>query len=595
MTDTVPVAQWITLQAEVNTLQRENRELQAEVRRLMDEKMAWMEEKAKTQHGAPENGEQKYSSGEEMRETIFEKFYDYPTGQFGLIPLFNYCRTHNVPSEVVREVLAFDHRESVVLPDNLLELIGTANAISFFESIVFQLPQRKDIVGHFYSLEDCYMQYKQGKVPLEMLRAYGAGFNTTRCELTKDAIDAIQSAGLSVSDYLTTVLPLLPQVTGLSLPDDLNTLVGDANVKEVLEATLAALPNLKSITGYFKSLEDCYTQYKQGNVPRKILEAYCAGDDNTTYKLTADTIGAIQSAELSVAEYLATVLPLLPKVTTLQLPTNLNSLIKDGKGEEVFKTAVSSLPELDCITGYFSNVENCYVQYKQGHISLEVLRAYAKGCVATTLDLSPDATPYLQSAGLSVLDYLSTVIPHLPTVSHFILPDNLIALIGNDNVVRFFKIFASSPRGSFAITGYFRGLEDCYVQYTKGDVPLEVLKACCAACNTGSYQLTQEAVKTVQSAGLSVSEYLSTVVPLMSGTFEIRLNHTDITTLDWCEAVVPNINQVDISGCPNIRDFTPLLWLEWLREVKYDKHTNRPFSAVKDQLKSKGVTLTKLN
>ncbi|CAD2214494.1 hypothetical protein AGDE_13316 [Angomonas deanei] len=341
MSDTVPAAFF----AQWSALQEENRQLQQKVNDLTNVKMDWLEERVTLQNKYDnlkkehdelveehrdymeeminlntrlkqelDKANDKQFKMEEVKKVLMEKFYDCSVGQFDLIALFNYCKAYGVSADVMKATLTADHRKKLTLPSGLNSLVGDDNVKEFFETVA-ALPNLKSITGYFTSVEDCYIQYKEGNISRKVLEAYCAGSDRTSCQLTSSIFNTIRSAGLSVSDYLSMVLPLLPQVTGLSLPDDVNTLLGDADVKELLEAAVASLPSLKSITGYFTSIEDCYIQYKEGNISRKVLKAYCGGYNTTTYQLTRDEVNTLQSAKLSVSEYLTTILPFLPKVT----------------------------------------------------------------------------------------------------------------------------------------------------------------------------------------------------------------------------------------------------------------------------------------
>ncbi|CAD2214493.1 hypothetical protein ADEAN_000194000 [Angomonas deanei] len=517
MTDTVPAAffaQWVALQGRVDdltnekmawvkeesVLREENRELREKYDQLnkvhdalVEEHQNYMEEminlNTRLKQELEEAKDMRFKMGE-VKKVLMEKFYNYSTGQFDLIALFNYCRTHSVPTDVIKDALSEDGRETLSLPNDLNSLVGHAHVKQFLEAIVAALPNLKCITGYFTSIHHCYLQHKEGNVPRKVLEAYCAGYNRTTYQLTQDEVNTIQSAALSVSDYLTTVLPLLPQVTDLFLPDNLGSLVGEVNVKEVLEAIVASLPNLKCITGYFTSIHHCYLQHKQGNVPRKVLEAYCAGYNESDYTVTQDIRNDLQLAELSVSEYLRTVVPLLSKVTGLSLPDDLNTLLGNANVKEFLEAIVASLPNLKSVTGYFTSIHHCYLQHKEGIVPRKVLEAY------------------------------------------------------------------------------------------------------CGGYNRTTYQLTNDAINTIQSAGLSVSEYLSTVLPLLPEVTDVSLYKTKITTLDWCERLPERVSMVDISGCPKIKDYTPLLKMKGLKDVYYNGFAHSSFQRVKEQLTGRGVKYT---
>ncbi|EPY22498.1 hypothetical protein AGDE_13320 [Angomonas deanei] len=309
MTDTVPVAQWIALQTEVNTLQRENRELQAENRLLqgklndlLNEKVTLAEERItlqnkydnlKKEHDAlvevhhdyaeemrkifnhqreqPLEAEkcanalraemerqdtmtkQKARNGDQ-RKVLLDTFYDCSTGQFDLALLFSYCKAYRVHRDVVKEALTADRRETLTIPDDLKSSVGDANVGEFFETIVAALPNLKSVTGYFTSLEDCYIQYKRDEVPREVLEIYCAGSGKTAYQLTKNTSSTLQSAGLSVSEYLATVIPLLPQVMSVSVCEsNITTLDWCEGLPErVTRLDISGCPNIQDYTPLLK-------------------------------------------------------------------------------------------------------------------------------------------------------------------------------------------------------------------------------------------------------------------------------------------------------------------------------------------------------
>ncbi|CAD2214470.1 hypothetical protein ADEAN_000191700 [Angomonas deanei] len=351
MTDTVPAAffaQWVALQGRVDdltnekvtlveeksalreeriTLQNKYDNLKKEHDELVEEHRDYAEEMTSINTRLKQELEEALAEKEEskrqmhvtremcdFRLCLTENCYNCMAGQFDLIKVFKYYKENTISVYSIREILNSDHRETLNLPKRWKSSVEDANVREFFETIVAALPNLKSITGYPEGLAHCYVMYTQGNVPRQVLEAFCGGYNETTYYLTQDAIKAIQSAALTLSDYLSTVIPLLTKVTDLSLPDSLNASIGDDNVGEFLEMIVAALPNLKSITGYFTSLEHCYIQHKEGIVPRKVLEAYCGNYGKTTYELTNNTILAIESSELTVSGYLITVIPLLPEV-----------------------------------------------------------------------------------------------------------------------------------------------------------------------------------------------------------------------------------------------------------------------------------------
>ncbi|EPY22486.1 hypothetical protein AGDE_13276 [Angomonas deanei] len=264
MSDTAPdpfFAQWTALQERVNELTNEKMawvekritlknkydmitekcaEMSVQQRALVSENRGWREKygRLKKEHDALVEEHQDYMGEmvnvstrlkeeleeaksskkptggmDEQRKVLLDKFYDCSVGQFDLIALFNYYKAYGVSADVMKETLTADHRETLTLPDDLNTLVGEANVKQFFEKIIAALPNLRCITGHFKGPWDCYVQYKQGGVALPVLEAFCGGYNGTSYQLTQDEVKALQSAELSVSDYLITVLPLLPRVT----------------------------------------------------------------------------------------------------------------------------------------------------------------------------------------------------------------------------------------------------------------------------------------------------------------------------------------------------------------------------------------------
>ncbi|EPY22497.1 hypothetical protein AGDE_13321 [Angomonas deanei] len=297
MDDTIPVVRWDVPQTEVDTLQRENRELQAENRvlqgklnDLLNEKMTWLNEKVtlveeksvlreeritlqnkydnlrkehdeqveehhdyaqemsgmvrekdaqldkalKDMEKLREEMEKQYrimakqeslKKKEKQREVLLDKFYDYRTRRLDLALLFNYCEAHRVPADVIEDTLTSDHRETLTIPDKLNSLVGDDNVKQFFETIVAALPNLKSITGYFTSIEDCYIQYKRGKVPQKVLEAYCAGIEDSQYILPECVINALNDAEQDISEFLSTVMPLYPFVTFVSVEvSDISTL-----------------------------------------------------------------------------------------------------------------------------------------------------------------------------------------------------------------------------------------------------------------------------------------------------------------------------------------------------------------------------------
>ncbi|CAD2214415.1 hypothetical protein AGDE_15477 [Angomonas deanei] len=169
------------------------------------------------------------------------------------------------------------------------------------------------------------------------------------------------------------------------------------------------------------------------------------------------------------------------------------------------------------------------------------------------------------------------------------LPDNLNTTMELANVKEFFKVIVASLPSLKCISGYTEGMIHCYALYNDGSVPRKVLKAHCAGFNGTTYELTNNTIHTIQSAKLSVSKYLATVLPLLPKVTSVQLSNTSITTLEWCEGLPENIVSISMSNCPDIQDCTPLLKMKGLKEVSYNKKTNPSFNTVKGELEKKKV------
>ncbi|CAD2214382.1 hypothetical protein AGDE_13604 [Angomonas deanei] len=426
---------------------------------------------------------------DDLRLCLMEKCYDGRARQFELIRVFLYCKENRVSANVIKDILSSDDRDEVILPDNLNSYIGKANVGEFFETVVTALPNLKYIYGYSKSILNWYALYRRGKLPHKVLEIFCAQFSEDCYELTDQGVRALRLVNLSLRDFLTTALPLMPQVTGLRLPYNFNSLVGDDNMKEFFETIVAVLPNLKSISGYPRSLEHCYVLYKRGEVPRKVLEIYCVQVSRHCYEVTEEALRKIRSDNLSVSEYLTTVLPLLSNVVILSLQDDFDAFVGDTDVKEVLEVIVAALPELKSIMGYPEGPVHCYVQYKQCKISENTLKAY------------------------------------------------------------------------------------------------------CAVVDGGTcYRMTERMINILQSSRLSVSEYLATVIPLLSEVTRVRLFKINITTLDWCEAMPDRITEVGIISCSNIEDWTPLLKMKGLKYLSYSTLPHNPVvDQVVQELTDKGV------
>ncbi|CAD2214416.1 hypothetical protein AGDE_15479 [Angomonas deanei] len=303
MSDTVSAA---------TALQEENRKLQERVNELMDEKMAWVEEKKTLQDENRElrekydelkteydelvaehrdyteemvdvNTRLKAELGEArsdltaLRETLAEeeeliremcvtkemddlrlclteKCYARMTGQFDLFKMFKYCKENCISAHVIKETLNSDHRETLTLPKKLKSSVGDANVKEFFETIVAALPKLKSITGYPEGVVYCYVIYRKGSVALSVLKAYCSNIKAAGYKLTQDEVNTLQSAGLSVSEYLSTVIPLLPEVMSVSVYEsNITTLDWCAALPDrITRIDISDCPNIQDCTPLLK-------------------------------------------------------------------------------------------------------------------------------------------------------------------------------------------------------------------------------------------------------------------------------------------------------------------------------------------------------
>ncbi|CAD2214386.1 hypothetical protein ADEAN_000183100 [Angomonas deanei] len=229
--------------------------------------------------------------------------------------------------------------------------------------------------------------------------------------------------------------------------------------------------------------------------------------------------------------------------------------------------------------------------YKQGDVAPSVLEAYCSNINGTDYTLMQEEVIALQSANLSVSEYLTTVLRLLPKVATLDLPCSRCTLIGYDNVGGVLEaVSASLPY--VKIVCRIDGLEDCYIGYSYGLLPLHEMQGYCAGLRDTMYQLTDNTVHTIKSAGLSVSQFLTTMLPLLSRVTSVWIFHAKIPTLGWCEGLPERINSVYIRDCSNIQDYTPLLKMKGLKHLRcytpYDTH-NPVLSEVLEELTIRGV------
>ncbi|CAD2214455.1 hypothetical protein ADEAN_000190100 [Angomonas deanei] len=296
MADTDPVAQWIAPQTEADTLQ-ENRELQAENRGLTHEKMAWVEERFTLKN--------KYDTITEKCAKMAEKQRALESENRGWRE--KYDRLNKEHENYKAKTAVINTRQNQELEEARTLLAALREALAEKDNLIREMRVTKEVDDlRACLLKECYDRTTE---QLDLIKVFNY------CKKNRISVNVLK--GVLTSDHRAT----------LTLPKKLDSLVGEDSVKEFFDAIVAALPNLQSITGYFKSVRDCYTQYKQGNVPRKVLEAYCAGYGRPTYELSCKLVRSLGSSKLSVSEYLSTVLPLLPQVTEVTLyETNITTL-----------------------------------------------------------------------------------------------------------------------------------------------------------------------------------------------------------------------------------------------------------------------------
>ncbi|CAD2214482.1 hypothetical protein AGDE_13319 [Angomonas deanei] len=346
---------------ETSILREENRELREKYDQLKKEHDALVEEhrdymeeminlNTRLKQELEEAKDMRFKM-EELEKVLMEKFYNNSTGQFDLIPLFNYCKACCIPLHVFKEALSADHRETLTLPNDLHFSVGDDNVEEFMDAILVSLPNLKSISGYYMTPEHWYIKYKRGKYPLSVLMAYCVVWTNASFCLTEDAIKALQSAELSVTEYLTTMMSLLPTVIILQIPGHLNFLMADDAMKEALVRALAPLPNLKGISEYFRDPLESFILYKQGEIPRETLKAYCAHNYRVRLTLNQHNVDLIQSRGLSVSDYLTTVMPLLPKVEEVSFITDMTTLDWcESLPDKISKVSISGCPNIKDLT-----------------------------------------------------------------------------------------------------------------------------------------------------------------------------------------------------------------------------------------------------
>ncbi|EPY19325.1 hypothetical protein AGDE_15294 [Angomonas deanei] len=271
------------------------------------------------------------------RNTLLDKYYDLTTCQCALIGLYKYCKAYRVPEDVRRSVLAEDTRNELTLPDTLEEDIRRGSVREFLEWMIVPLPHLKRVTGPkavtglFDSVESCYVQYKKGIVPLSVLQWYCKDYGVKgECNFTKEALLTVTTVGTCL-EYFTTVLPLLPGVTSVNfpndkdctLPEDRRTMIGGGSVREFLTTVVDLLPEPKNIDGFYHYYHEWYLAYKAGDISYDVLKAYYK--QYISYSLSVCT-SEERSAGISPGDYCETMLPLLPKVTTIGVERGVDNI-----------------------------------------------------------------------------------------------------------------------------------------------------------------------------------------------------------------------------------------------------------------------------
>ncbi|CAD2217224.1 hypothetical protein AGDE_15040 [Angomonas deanei] len=128
-----------------------------------------------------------------------------------------------------------------------------------------------------------------------------------------------------------------------------------------------------------------------------------------------------------------------------------------------------------------------------------------------------------------------------------------------------------------------------FVSYKRYGLSKEVFEEHCGKSPRKVCACAQPQLDTLQCEGISLKEYFSTVIPLMKCVTAISVRDTYIDTLDWCPSLPESITEIDICGCHNIADFTPLVYMKGLKKVVYNGKTDSSFELIKGQLLSKEV------
>ncbi|EPY19316.1 hypothetical protein AGDE_15298 [Angomonas deanei] len=265
------------------------------------------------------------------RNALLDKYYDLSTCECDLIGLYKYCKVYRVPEDVRRSVLAADTRKELTLPATLEEDIRGGSVGQFLEWMVVPLPGLKTITGLIDSVESCYVQYKKGIVPLPLLKSFRVGYdNKTFYNFRKESLLTVTAVGTCL-EYFTTVLPLLGGVTSVgfplckdcTLPEDPRTMIGGGSVGELLTTVVDLLPEPKNIWGFYRYYHEYYLAYKAGDISHDVVKAYCYGWNSRG--LPVGTPKEL-SAGIPLGDYCEVIVPLIPRVNTIQVGKEVDNI-----------------------------------------------------------------------------------------------------------------------------------------------------------------------------------------------------------------------------------------------------------------------------
>ncbi|EPY19330.1 hypothetical protein AGDE_15292 [Angomonas deanei] len=394
MSDTFPAAfltQWTALQQQVmegaverSALKQENKSLEEKYAELQQD---YTELKKKHTELQKEHTELQAVNAALRREIeeLKEEKHDYAEEMNNI-----YDRKKNELEEALKEIARLRKEHS----DYEREMTATIKKVQ--QELADALEAKRDrLLDKYYDLSTCqcdliglYKYCKVYRVPEDVRRSVVA--EDTREELTLPA----------------------------TLKEDLR----GGSVGQFLEWMVVPLSELKTITGLFDSVESCYVQYKKGIVPLSVLQWYCKeygikGKYNFTKQalLTVTAVG-------TCLDYFTTVLPLLPDVTSVHFPSlgkytvpeDRHTMIGGGSVRQFLSTVVDLLPEPKKIWGFYWYLYECYLAYKAGDISHDVLKAWCHEW--NTHELYVGDSQQL-SDGISLGDYCEVILPLLPRVT----------------------------------------------------------------------------------------------------------------------------------------------------------------------------------